>query len=130
MTRTEQALTVFLLVSLSACASADAVLMDPGKMYPRVENVQLLFNLPDRPYEVIAMIEGTGSVYNDESDVIKAMRKKAGKVGAHAIIFVSTDLQYMPQQTFANPVQGSPPISIAAGNKITSKAAAIRFTDQ
>ncbi len=77
---------------------------------------------------MIAIIEGNGSQYNKQSQVFKAMQKRARKIGAHAIIPISTDTEYVPTTTHANPVAGSPPITIMGGNKIIMKAAAIRFT--
>ena len=123
-------ISFLVLVTFLSCASADATLIDPSQEYPPTKSVKLLFEEPERPYKVIAIIEGNGSQYNNESEVLKAIRKKAGKIGAHAIIPLSTDKEYVPTTTHANPVAGSPPITIAGGNKITTKAAAIRFINQ
>lgn len=112
------------------CASANVNLIDPSKKYESAENVILLFEEPQRAYDVIAIIEGNGSQYQNDSQVIKAIRKKAKKIGAHAIIPISNEKEYVAPATIANPVQGSAPIYIAGGNKIISKYVAIRFLDK
>jgi|AntRauTorckE6833_2_1112554.scaffolds.fasta_scaffold79653_1 hypothetical protein len=119
-----------LIAAISSCASSDVTLIDPSKEYSPTKNVKLLFEEPTREYEVIAIIEGNGTQYNNESQVLKSVRKQAMKIGAHAIFPMSTEKTYVPPTTHANPVQGSPPITIAGGNKITTKVAAIRFIDQ
>ena len=120
---------IFITSLLIGCASADVMLTDPSQEYPPTNSVQLLFEEPNKEYKVIAIIEGNGTQYNNETQVIKAIRKEARKIGAHAIIPLSTDKEYVPTTTHANPVQGSPPITIAGGNKITTKTAAIIFIE-
>lgn len=125
---------IFLILSIAVisagCASADVLMLDESKEYEPTENVLLLFEEPSEPYVVIAIIDGHGSQYNTDSQVLKAIRKSARKIGAHAIIPLATDKEYVAPTTHANPVAGSPPITIAGGNKITTRAAAIRFVDQ
>lgn len=123
-------LLIFSIIILAGCASADVLMLDESKEYNPTENVLLLFEEPSEPYVVIAIIDGHGSQYNTDSQVLKAIRKSARKIGAHAIIPLATDKEYVPTTTYANPVAGSPPITIAGGNKIITRAAAIRFIDQ
>ena len=122
-------ISVLLYLLLINCASANVNLIDSSKKYEPTESVLLLFEEPRRAYKVIAVIEGNGSQYNNESQVLKSIRKKARKIGAHAIIPIVTQKEYVPTTTHANPVAGSPPITIQGGNKIITKVAAIRFLD-
>lgn len=113
-----------------SCASADVLMLDESKEYESTDNVLLLFEEPEEDFIVIAIIEGHGSQYNTDSQVLKSIRKSARKIGAHAIIPLATDKSYVPPTTHANPVAGSPPITIAGGDKITTRAAAIRFVNK
>lgn len=123
-------LSVIVTVICSGCASADVLMLDESKEYDPTNNVLLLFDEPSKEFIIIAIIEGHGSQYNTDSQVLKSIRKSAKKIGAHAIIPLATDKEYVPPTTHANPVAGSPPITIAGGNKITTRAAAIRFVDE
>ena len=111
-------------------ASAEVLMLDESKEYESTDNVLLLFEEPEEDFIVIAIIEGHGSQYNTDSQVLKSIRKSARKIGAHAIIPLATDKSYVPPTTHANPVAGSPPITIAGGDKITTRAAAIRFVNK
>lgn len=121
---------ILVMMIVTGCATADATLIDPSRIYEPTDNVVLIVDEPNEPYEVIAIIEGNGSQYNNQSDVLKSIRKEAMKVGAHAILPISTEKEYVPTTMHANPVAGSPPITLAGGNKIIMKVAAIRFVDR
>jgi len=128
MQNQSKSLLLVLAVVYSGCASASVTLLDPSRQYPPTESVLLLLEEPSRSYEIIAIIEGNGSQYNNEAQVLKAVRKSARKIGAHAIFLITTDKTYVPASTHANPFAG-PPITIMAGDKIVMKIAAIRFID-
>ena len=120
---------VGLLVLQVGCAGADVMLLDPSKSYPPTENVRLLLEEPEQPYEMIAIIEAKGSQYNNQSQVVRAAQKRAGKIGAHAIMPISNESRQVSPQYVPNPVAGSEPIYIAGGTQMTMKFAAIRYTD-
>lgn len=120
---------ILLLIFLSGCAGADVVLMNPLRTYTPTKHVQILFEEPERPFEVIGIMEGRATPYNTQSAAIRAMRKRARKIGAHAIIFTNKETQYVPTTYLPNPVAGSPPIIMKGGYKIIMTAAAIRFLD-
>ena len=105
------------------------MLTDPSRTYEPTENVQLLLEEPSRPYEIIAIIEAEGSQYNNQSQVVRAARGKAEKIGAHAIMPVANESRNVAPQMLPNPVAGGPPIYMAGGTQMTLKFAAIRFTD-
>ncbi|MCC5927029.1 MAG: hypothetical protein JJU41_10775 [Bacteroidetes bacterium] len=115
---------VFLLMG---CASADVMLLDPSRSFPPTENVLLLFEEPEDEYEIIAIIEAKGSQYNNQSEVVRAAQKKAGKIGAHGIIPMTNERREVASEVIPNPVAGSPPIYIAGGTQMTMKFAAIRY---
>ena len=114
---------------VAGCAGADVMLLDPSRTYPPTENVRLLLEEPKQPYEMIAIIEAKGSQYNNQSQVVRAAQKRAGKIGAHAIIPIANETRNVAPQVMPNPVAGSPPIYIAGGAQLTMKFAAIRFAD-
>lgn len=119
----------FVAAFASGCATADVILMNPGAKYPATENVQIIYEEPTRKHVVIGIIEGDGSQYNNQSQIVRAMQKKAGKIGAHAIMLMSTESQYVPTTTHANPIAGGPPITLAGGTAYKIKAVAIRYVD-
>lgn len=78
-------------LAVSACVTTHAIqLAAPGR-YPPVDamHVQVFLNESDVkvPFEKIALIEAEGD-YNmvDNPKMVDAMKKKAGKLGANAII--------------------------------------------
>lgn len=124
------ATTIILVATcIAGCAGADVMLLDPSKSYPPTEHVQLLFDKPKRPYDVIAVIEAKGSQYNNESQTVRAAQNRAARIGAHAIILISNESEHVSPQVVPNPVLGSPPIYIMGGNRVTLKFAAIRFPE-
>ena len=56
-----------------------------GTTYPKRTAIVLLTD-PTKPYEALAIIEGRSRGSHSYSDVVNAMRKKAGELGAHAIV--------------------------------------------
>jgi hypothetical protein len=79
-----------LLFALTACVTTNAVRLGTHT-YPRVpaEEVQVFITEEDvgAPFEKIALINAKGEAsYTDEAKMINAMRKKAGEMGANAII--------------------------------------------
>lgn len=116
-------------VLAAGCAGADVMLLDPSRTYEPTENVQLLLEAPTRPYEMIAIIEAKGSQYNNQSQVVRAAQRRAGRIGAHAILPIANESRNVAPQMLPNPVAGGPPIYMAGGTQMTLKFAAIRFTD-
>lgn len=114
---------------VAGCAGADVMLLNPAQTYEPTENVQLLMEVPTRPYEMIAIIEAKGYQYNNQSQVVRAAQRRAGRVGAHAIMPMTTENRDVAARVIPNPVAGSPPIYMAGGTQITMKFAAIRYTD-
>lgn len=119
----------FVAAFACGCAVADVILMNPGTKYHATENVQIIFEEPTRKHVVIGIIEGDGSQYNNQSQIVRAMQKKASIIGAHAIMIMSTESQYVPPTTHANPISSGRPITLAGGTAYKIKAVAIRYVD-
>ncbi len=119
----------FVAAFAGGCATADFILMNPGTTYPAIENVQIILEEPTRKHIVIGIIEGDGSQYNNQAQIVRAMQKKAGIIGAHAIMIMSTESQYVPTTTHANPISSGRPITLRGGTTYKIKAVAIRYVD-
>ena len=107
------------------CAATSVVMINSAQKYPPTENVVLLFEIPERDHEIIAIVEGNGSIFNNYSQVLKKTQERAQKIGAHAIIPLRPETEYVPSASVTN-FDGSP-LTIPGGTKITVKAVAIRY---
>ena len=79
------------VVSVAGCVSTNHVPLGSPNTYPAVapEEVQVFLTEADVPaeFEKIALINATGeSSWTDEAQMVRAMQKKAGELGANAII--------------------------------------------
>ena len=100
-------------------------MINSSSKYPPTDNVEILFDVPtDRDCKMIGIIEGNGTQFNNYSAVLKKVQEKARKIGAHAVVPLKTDNQYVADSIVRN-IDGSP-LTIPGGNKITIKAAALR----
>lgn len=78
-------------IALSACVTTHAIELGTPGRYPPVDPLQVQVFLAEAdvklPFEKIAVIEAKGdySMIQDE-DMVKAMKKKAAKLGANALI--------------------------------------------
>lgn len=118
---------VVLIFSLMVCGcvATTAVMLNSGSKFPPTDNVEILFEVPpDRDCKMIGIIEGNGTQFNNYSAVLKKVQEKAQKIGAHAVVPLTTDNQYVADAVVRN-IDGSP-LTIPGGNKITIKVAALR----
>jgi len=76
-----------LLSVLAGCESTTVV----GHTYPAVpvSSVKVLYQEPKRPYEVLAFVQSNKSWEMSSSADVADLQKKAGKVGADALIVTS-----------------------------------------
>lgn len=125
MSKKLSAMILMTMLAASGCVSTSAVMMNSSQTYRPTDNVAILFEAPERDYDIIAIVEGNGSVFNNYSQVLKKIQEKAKKIGAHAIIPITTESQYVPTKYITN-VDGSL-LALPDGNKITIKTAAIRY---
>jgi hypothetical protein len=84
-------LSLFAAASLAACTTTSAVLLDGTGMYAETDPTQVRVYLreSDVPadYERIALVTAkAGASWTDETDLIRAMRKRAARMGANALI--------------------------------------------
>ena len=117
---------VLITVVLAGCASAKAIKMNTLYDFPPTKEIEIIFSLPERPHKVIAIIEGIGTQYNNFSEVINAMQKKAMSVGGHALLLFHSEKESVP--TTYHDFLGTP-ITLAGGTKQNIKGFAVRYTD-
>jgi hypothetical protein len=80
-----------LMLSLSACISTNAVRLGQPGQFPEVhqDSVRVFLTEADvkEDFDKVALINAEGNyTYATDEKMINAMRKKAGKLGANAII--------------------------------------------
>ena len=122
-----RSLAAALAISVLGCAASSVVMLDSRKFEPS-DSVEILFEEPqDRKFEVIAIVEGNGSIYNTYPEVLKKAKEKAQQIGAHAIIPLPQENHYVP---YTSHMIGQTPITMPGGNKITVKTIAIRYLDR
>lgn len=87
--------TIILLLFLSSCTSSQYVLLNPvDKKSPDIEIYLKNIKKPTKEFEVIAHIETTGSIFTNQKQLIKGLKKKAEKINGNAIIEV--EFFYIP----------------------------------
>ncbi len=118
---------VFLALIVLSCASSGVILLDPSKTYPPTTNVELLLVEPTRAYEIIAIINAAGSIYNTEAQIMESAREKAKEIGANALFIAINQQRFQAPQQVTN-FDGSP-LTIPGGYTTQIKILAIRYTD-
>lgn len=92
--KTLTAMTIGLITILiiAGCASSEAT--RTGKYYPPTDEskIEILFEKPEKPYEVVGYIKGRGGKINSQEDVFNTMKEEAAKLGADAI-YVRSEMQ-------------------------------------
>lgn len=89
--KTRAILLATIALVLGACTSTRAVLLGEGGPYPPVNeyDVRVFLDEDDVPveYEEIALVTAKSDAsWADEADLIRAMRKRAARLGADALI--------------------------------------------
>jgi len=85
-------LSLVLLLIAAGCVTTNAALMNPGlTLRPMVlpEQVRIFRTFKQVPgkYEEVALLSATGeSNWTDEATMLQSLRKKAGDIGANAIV--------------------------------------------
>ncbi|HUD47583.1 MAG TPA: hypothetical protein VMR33_12180 [Candidatus Baltobacteraceae bacterium] len=83
-------LALLIVVSVALCG-CNTVTQVSDKKYPPVspDKVEILFEQPTRPHEVIALVNysgGRGLMGEDSKQLIKICKESAAQVGADAVI--------------------------------------------
>lgn len=117
---------------LVACStSGTSIKIGDGGPYPPTDpiSITLLLGPPERPHEVIAMVEGVAATDDyftkakTEAAAIEAMKKEAARIGANAIVLTGKDSKpygqtgYTTTTGFAN----------AAGNSVSGFATTMTY---
>jgi hypothetical protein len=84
-------LCVFLTI-LSSCVTTQSAYLQSSKDKKEVE--VFMTKLPERPYEEIAFIAASGSVFHGSKSLLKNLKRRAEKENADAIINVK--FTYIP----------------------------------
>jgi hypothetical protein len=84
-------LSLIAAILLGACTTTSAVLLGGSGTYPELNPAEVRVFLRERDvpaeYERIALVTAKSDAgWTDETDLIRAMRKRAAKLGANAII--------------------------------------------
>ena len=127
MTRARIALLLAALV-LSGCATTSAVMLESGVTYPPTQNVQIITQVPTRPFKQIAMLEARGPVNTPVTDLLESMRQKAAAIGADAVIPTQDASTHQQQGLMYNPWLGGYQ-TIGGGTIPVIRGVAIKFTD-
>ena len=110
---------VSLLVSGCFFASTKVAMVRHGETFPETQSVEILFEIPKKPFEKIAILETTGSS-DAYTDMVNRLQKKGMKIGAHAIILDS------PQKDTSLEIEELMTFGILGNNRIL-KGIAIRW---
>lgn len=87
-----------------ATACLKAATLPPQAIYTEIEpsgsaakppdcNIPVLRHEPLTQYRKVGLVEGTGSVYDSESDVLPVVKRKACESGADAIVILTSKSQ-------------------------------------
>ena len=112
-----KAITWVLLTAFSlACGACRSTMMQVSTHhYPAVpvSSVQILYKEPTKPYEVIALVSHMNSLGFPISWEIAAVREKAAKLGANAVLMIDAKQRY----------------PFLTGENVTATGNAIRWTE-
>lgn len=100
---------ILLLLSCSlamGCAQTSVVMLDDSLKLASSENVRILEQPPEEPFEIIARLETRGTVNQSIPPLLNQMRDEAKKIGADAIIPVEERQERQQQQLMYNPWLG------------------------
>lgn len=86
---------------LVACATPQAEILSKTESFPPTANVEILLDRPARPHKTFAILE---DIYGGTPDEINArLARKAGEIGADAIVIVSINDKTVTDWLMADP---------------------------
>ncbi len=89
------ALAIFIL---TACTTGSATRTSSTIYQPTSSaSVQILFERPTRPYEVIGQVGSKGDTLASDDALYRAMQKEAAEIGAHAILVMGAGIEHQSQ---------------------------------
>ncbi|HUY27159.1 MAG TPA: hypothetical protein VMV27_07030 [Candidatus Binataceae bacterium] len=94
----------FLAAPICAGGCVKAVRLPPQAVYTEIEpsgsaakppgcDIPILRHEPLTEYRKVGLVEGTGSVYDSEADVLPVVKRKACESGADAIVILTSKSQ-------------------------------------
>jgi hypothetical protein len=86
---------ILISVTLAGCGTVGGGTRASGSIYQPTEasSIQILFERPVRPHEIIGQVRGQGGFLASDEAVYRSMQKEAAELGAHAILVpVGVDL--------------------------------------
>ena len=104
---------------LSGCAASTKHVRMSQIIYAPVSWCEILLEVPERPYTVIAIIETDGD-FDEYTDMLERIRDKGRKIGAHAVIVT-------PLEDKGNQSRRRVPIARSIDRDAMMKAVAIRW---
>ncbi len=86
---------------LVACAAPQAEILSKTDSFPPTANVEILLDRPARPHKTFAILE---DIYGGTPEEINArLARKAGEIGADAIVIVSINDKTVTDWLMADP---------------------------
>ncbi|PYV80895.1 MAG: hypothetical protein DMG05_30890 [Acidobacteria bacterium] len=101
---------IVFLVFLSGCTTGSALV---SKAYPPVpvDQIQVLFSPPSKPYEEIAIVNshgrGYGSFDRNQRKALERLKEEAAAVGADAILLMGPTQQSTAVAATLSPISGA-----------------------
>jgi len=80
---------------LAGCATATYTSLVSESFTPSAKDPEVFFVAPDRPFQIIGLVEAKGSAYTTHAKLVKLLKAKARKKGADAI-YVSLGEKQVP----------------------------------
>jgi hypothetical protein len=103
-------------------------MLESGVTYPPTQNVQILTDVPTRPFKQIATLEARGPVNTPITDLWGSMREKAAAIGADAVIPTQDASTPQQQGLMYNPWLGGYQ-TIGGGTIPVIRGIAIKYKD-
>ena len=108
---------LLLCLLMAGCSTTGGGTRTSGTVYQPTDakSVQILFERPQRPYEVIGQVSSMGGGLASDDAMYRALQKEAAELGAHAVLVQNSGVDFQDNGGFGGYKKG--------------KALAIRFTD-
>ncbi|MEX2596592.1 MAG: hypothetical protein WEC59_06630 [Salibacteraceae bacterium] len=98
--------SLFIIVAFSSllfsCTSSEYVSLKTPQLSGEEIDIYLTSDIPEKPYERLGYIETSGWIFTTNKRLLIGLQKKAGKVGADALINV--EFGYIPHISTGIPV--------------------------
>ena len=121
-------LSLFALACLSlvlAGCHAHKEMQYAPERYAKLRGIELITTPPDRPYELVATVEGFGGKFTAKETMINGMIDKALNTGARALI----PMEFAGEgRNAGNSIKGLELFVYTENNRTVTKGRAIRWT--